>query len=96
MTLLSLTTPFEVQQALALKIKIARKAKKHSRAKLAEISTVPAPTIKKFETTGQISLRQFILLWQSVADLAELDDLGKPQTKTPKTPKSIAEVLNAN
>lgn len=90
MTLLSLTTPTEVQQALAEKLKSARKAKKLSRDQLAQKSTVPASTIKKFETTGQISLRQFILLWQCVENLEQLNALTKQQTNEPK---SIAEVL---
>ncbi|WP_328987809.1 hypothetical protein [Thiorhodovibrio winogradskyi] len=46
-------------------IKTQRKTLKLSRQALAARSTVPAPTIKKFETTGQISLRQFLLLWQN-------------------------------
>ena len=59
-------------------------------ASLAERSTVPEPTIKKFETTGQISLRQFILLWQCVDELERLAGLCEPAEVAPR---SIAEVL---
>jgi transcriptional regulator with XRE-family HTH domain len=88
--MLSLISPADVQIALREHIKIQRKKLKLSREQLAERSTVPAPTIKKFETTGQISLRQFMLLWQSVDDLARLQQLMQPS----QLPTTIAEVLN--
>ena len=84
-------SPADVQQSLADSIREKRKQLKLSRAALAEKSTVPAPTIKKFETTGQISLRQFVLLWQCVDDLGKLTQLTK--TETLSEPQSIAEVL---
>ena len=91
MNRLSLLTAVDVQQQLAVTIREKRKQQKLSRRVLAERSTVPEPTIKKFETTGQISLRQFILLWQCVDRLESLDAL----TKTlPETPRTIEEVLN--
>ncbi|WPL17290.1 hypothetical protein Thiowin_02291 [Thiorhodovibrio winogradskyi] len=62
---LSLYSTVDVQLALSAWIKTQRKTLKLSRQALAARSTVPAPTIKKFETTGQISLRQFLLLWQN-------------------------------
>jgi len=61
-----------------------------SRDALAERSGVPAPTIKRFETTGQISLRQFLLLWQSVDRLEHIAELTAPR---PDMPGSIEEVL---
>lgn len=57
---------------------------------LADRSSVPASTIKKFETTGQISLRQFILLWQSIDSLDALADLTRESETLPAT---IEEVL---
>jgi ribosome-binding protein aMBF1 (putative translation factor) len=65
----SLITANDVQQQLAQAVRKKRKQLKLSRDALAKKSTVPASTIKKFETTGQISLRQFILLWQCVDSL---------------------------
>ena len=90
MSLLSLLTASDVQQQLALAVRQKRKQMKLSRNALAERSTVPASTIKKFETTSQISLRQFILLWQCVDSLENLAQLSKP---TEPKPKSIDEVL---
>ena len=89
--MLSLLTESEVQQALAEFLRAKRKDAKLSRDALAQKSTVPAPTIKRFETTGQISLRQLLLLWQSLDDLQRVYDLTQPvQTSVPKT---IEEVL---
>ncbi|MEE9304279.1 MAG: helix-turn-helix transcriptional regulator [Thiotrichaceae bacterium] len=90
MQLLSLLTPNDVQQQLALAVRQKRKQMKWSRDALAERSTVPTSTIKKFETTSQISLRQFILLWQCVDSLENLSALTKEAN--PK-PSSIDEVL---
>ncbi len=91
--MLSLLSPSDVQIALRDHLKSQRKQLKLSRDQLAERSTVPAPTIKKFETTGQISLRQFVLLWQSVDDLGRLQQFVQPSSRT-KIPTTIEEVLN--
>ena len=93
MSKLSLLSTTDVQESLCQWITSQRKASKLSREKLAQRSTVPASTIKKFETTGQISLRQFLLLWQSVDELKRLNDLTRKSTQANKTPLSINEVL---
>jgi hypothetical protein len=85
MPLLTLLSTTDVQIQLSETVKKQRKRLKLSRASLAELSTVPASTIKKFETTGQISLRQFILLWQSVDSLDSLMSLTKIKQIEPKT-----------
>ena len=90
MALLSLLSATDVQQQLSESVRHKRKMMKLSRPALAERSTVPAATIKKFETTGQISLRQFILLWQCVDRLENIAALTK---ETEHTPLTIAEVL---
>ncbi len=87
---LSFTTPADVQRRLADALRQRRKGRRLSRAALARQSSVPASTIKRFETTGQISLRQFILLWQCVDDLAALAALA---AERPALPRSIDEVL---
>lgn len=81
----------DVQNALSAYLHQIRKQKKLSRVALAEKSGVPATTIKKFELTGQISLRQFLLLWQSLDDLQRLYTLTQTQKNTPK---NIEEVIN--
>ncbi len=88
--LLSMHNPFEVQQKLAHSVRIRRKKMKLSRQAMAERSTVPAPTIKRFETTGEISLRQFVLLWQCVGRLDALAALADPPKPAPRT---ITEVI---
>ncbi len=90
---LSLLSSTDVQTSMQSWLIKQRKSKKLSRSKLSEISTVPPSTIKKFEITGQISLRQFILLWQSLDDLERLQGLTKKQTQDEPHPKSIKEVL---
>lgn len=90
MSLLSLLTANDIQQQFAQAVRDKRKQMKLSRNALAERSTVPASTIKKFETTSQISLRQFLLLWQCVDSLERLEILTK---KIDKKPLSIDEVL---
>ena len=88
--MLSLLSAHDVQLHLADAIRAKRGVLKLSRDALAERSTVPSPTIKKFETTGQISLRQFILLWQVVDQLERLESLTQPEKSSPK---SIDDVL---
>jgi len=91
--MLSLLSGRDVQEALAGYVQQRRKALKWSRAALAERSTVPASTIKKFETTGQISLRQFLLLWQSVDELQRIQGLTLDAEQKP-APRTLAEVLS--
>jgi len=84
---------YDVQQALAQYLRARREAASLSRNALAEQSLVPASTIKKFELTGQISLRQFVLLWQCLDELERLNNLTQP---VPKIPTSIDEVLSGD
>ncbi|HNA21055.1 MAG TPA: helix-turn-helix transcriptional regulator, partial [Agitococcus sp.] len=74
-SLLTLNSAYDVQQSLAEAVRIRRKQKKWSRQELAERSGVPAATIKHFESTGQISLRQFLLLWQLLDSLDTILEL---------------------
>lgn len=83
----------DVQLALAQHLRRLREASKLSRDALAVRSLVPAATIKKFELSGHISLRQLLLLWQSLDDLQRLYALTKPSTAS--MPQSINEVLNS-
>lgn len=90
-SLLSLLTAADVQNQLAEFLRARRRQRKLSRRALAERSTVPASTIKRFETTGQIALRQFILLWQCLDELQRLSVLADAPTGEPRT---IEEVLD--
>jgi len=85
-----LTTPADTQRQLAAAVRERRKGRQLSRADLARASTVPASTIKRFETTGEISLRQFLLLWHCLDGLSGLTALA---AERPPAPRSIDEVL---
>ncbi len=89
---MNLVSGRDVQTSLAEYVQQRRKALKWSRAALAERSTVPAPTIKRFETTGEISLRQFLLLWQCVDDLQRVQSLARGSEHKP-IPRTLDEVL---
>lgn len=73
---------------------LCRKQLKLSREALAERSTVPMATLKKFELTGQISFRQLLLLWQSVDDLQRLYCLTLQQPSSIQLPTTLEEGLN--
>lgn len=90
--MLSLHTPYDIQIELSQYIRQARKRKKLSVKALEEKSGVPNSTIRKFESTGEISLRQFLLLYAAVDNLATVRAL----TTIEDTPKSIDEVLMPN
>ncbi len=90
---LLLLSESDLQQAFAAHLRKLREQAKLSRNALAERSTVPAPTIKKFELTGQISFRQLLLLWQSLDDLSRLYQLTQNQQRK-VMPTSIDEVLD--
>lgn len=53
-------TPLEITQDLGLRAKEARLAEGFTRETLAERSGVPASTIKRFETTGEIGTAAMI------------------------------------
>lgn len=92
-----LLTESDVQQQFATYLREQRRRAKLSRNALAERSTVPASTIKKFELTGQISFRQLLLLWQSLDDLSRLYQLTEEHRLDRNTmPASIDEVLKQN
>jgi hypothetical protein len=78
-----LNTASEVQLATALKATKRRKWLNYSREKASDISGVPAATIRKFEDTGEISFRQFLMLLQAYGDLSVTDKMFEnPPAKT--------------
>lgn len=79
-------TPYEVQQRLAQRVKHTRRSLKHSRRKASIQTGVPEATIRHFEDTGEISLRQFLVLWSFYCGLSELDQ------ETQKSLRSLEDV----
>ena len=86
--MLSIKSASEVAGELACSLKIKRKWLKHSRLKAAELSGVPAPRIRRFENTGEISLRQLLMLCQVYDDLSSFP----PFFAVPEV-KSINELI---
>lgn len=90
--LLSLWTPGDVQTRLCDHVRHLRRQRKWSREKLSSFCGVPAPTIKRFETSGEISLRQFLLI---AGSLGMLDDLYQNLTKEKRPePKRLEDLLH--
>ncbi len=87
---LQLNTAFDTQLDLKRHMKQRRKAHKLSVEALAEKSGVPYGTIRKFESTGNISLRQFLMLVEALGELNKLREFLKQE----ENPKTIEGVLN--
>lgn len=87
--MISLHTPYDTQLALQSFLKQLRKNRKLSVTALATASGVPNSTIRKFEASGNISLRQFLMLYDALGNLNELHQLTKNQNR----PQTIEEVL---
>lgn len=82
-------TPEELDQKLAQRVRKIRKRRSITQEKLASISGVSYGSIKKFETTGQISLLSLTKIAIAL-DLA--DELRNIFTQVPY--KDIQEVIN--
>ena len=82
-------TPEELDQKLAQRVRKIRKRRSITQEKLASISGVSYGSIKRFETTGQISLLSLTKIAIAL-DLA--DELRKIFTQVPY--KVIQEVIN--
>jgi len=87
--MLSLLSPFELQLELSLFVKATRQAKGYSVQAFSEKTGVPNSTIRKFENTGEISLRQFLMIYAGVSKLTDLQQL----TQKIEMPTSIDEVI---
>ena len=84
-------TPEELDQKLAQRVRKIRKRRSITQEKLASISGVSYGSIKRFETTGQISLLSLTKIAIAL-DLA--DELRNIFTQEPY--KDIQEVINEN
>lgn len=82
-------TPEELDQKLAQRVRKIRKRRSITQEKLASISGVNYGSIKRFETTGQISLLSLTKIAIAL-DLA--DELRNIFTQVPY--KDIQEVIN--
>jgi hypothetical protein len=81
--MVSINTPAEIQADLAIQLRMKRKALKHSRVEAARLTGVPAATLRKFESTGEISLRQFMMIVHVYGELSLFDQVfPKPIAKS--------------
>jgi len=87
--MLSLLSPFDLQLELSHFVKTTRQAKGYSVQAFSQKTGVPNSTIRKFENTGEISLRQFLMLYAAVGNLTNVQQL----TQQIDMPSSINEVL---
>lgn len=71
-------TPKQVMLQLGDRVRQLRKAQKMSRQELADRSGVPAPTLRKFEQTGLISLESLLKLVNVFGRLEEFEQLLEP------------------
>jgi transcriptional regulator with XRE-family HTH domain len=87
---LSLLSPFDVQLALSQFVKTTRKSQGYSVKAFCEKTGVPDSTIRQFEKTGEISLRQFLMIYSEVGKLTDIQQL----TQKSHIPNSLDEVIN--
>ena len=84
-------TAEELDQQLAKRVRNVRKRRSISQEKLAKMSGVSFGSVKRFETTGQISL---LSLTKIAIALDMADELRNLFTQVPY--KDIQEVINEN
>ena len=71
--------PVEAKKSLAKQAKETRLARHWKRATLSKHTGIPVPTIKRYETTGDISLQQFLKLVFVLGDLDKLKGVFTPE-----------------
>ncbi|MEI3522209.1 helix-turn-helix domain-containing protein [Laedolimicola intestinihominis] len=84
-------TAEELDKKIADRVRLIRKRRSISQEKLAQISGVSFGSVKRFETTGQISLLSLTRIAMAL-DMA--DDLRQLFTEVPY--RNIQEVINEN
>lgn len=70
--------PFDFLEEIALRHKTLRKQAGYSQSELAKRSGVSLGSLKRFETTGQISLESLLKLMELLNRLDDFDLLLKP------------------
>ena len=88
---LSLHSAYDAQVALRKHLKKLRKSQKISVKSLSELSGVPNSTIRRFEETGEISLRQFLSLYFALSDIEDIIELTKKKDNIPKNLEDLID-----
>lgn len=74
----ALQTPYDVQRELAARARARRLELNITQAELAERSGVSLGSLRRFETTGEVSLRAFLELAFVLGELKEFSALFRP------------------
>ena len=74
----ALQTPMDIQRELSARAKVRRLELNITQAELAERSGVSLGSLRRFETTGEISLRAFLELALILGELKEFSSLFRP------------------
>lgn len=86
-----LKTPQEMAVDTATRFKEMRKAKKITIKELSERSGVPYSTIRRFESSGEISFLSLVKIVSTVGEDEEITNLF-----TRRIPASIEEIIREN
>jgi transcriptional regulator with XRE-family HTH domain len=84
--------PSEVLKNTALKLRKIRKGVNYTQVELAERSGVSLGSLKRFETTGHISMESFLKLLHVLNRLEEFDSILKQETDL----KAIEKLFSNN
>ncbi len=71
----ALQTPFDIQRDLAARVRKCRLSMNMTQAELAERSGVSLGSVRRFERTGEISLRSLLALALVLGELKEFSSL---------------------
>lgn len=82
-------TPVEIEKIISSRIRAIRRRRKISQRKLSELSGVSLGSVKRFESTGEISLISLIKIAIALDIEKELENLF---AEVP--PQSIEEIIN--
>ena len=86
-----LQTPAEMALNTAKRFKRLRKSRKITAKSLSERSGVPYSTLRRFESTGEISFLSLVKIVSVLGEDAQIDALFSETS-----PRSIEEVIRAN
>ncbi len=86
-----LKLPHEISEGLSGKVRQIRKKKNFSQQRLATKSGVSLGSLKRFESTGQISLESLLKIALVLGHLNDFDALFEPHDELPA---SLDEILN--
>jgi hypothetical protein len=87
-SIVEIILPADIQRQIGSAAKAARLAQNHTRETAASLTGVPAPTLKVFENTGNISLKQLVLVCRTYGKLEPLLSLFEPVS-----PQSLDDLI---